>query len=704
MMRRKMYREQDNRFIQLKSKILTYSDKIPNIENASHNYISYTNNSWFKTRHHLIDDYSYGSILLSDFNLTNQETDIPTDKTMQIYMHLNTIQQNIFEKWFYSFGSMHNATIIFLRKHLPYGSIKEYKKLYYINKKYQSINKNISDTKHNINKLFKKLNIMITKLHGLQSLIKKTKKQVQQIKTFNENIMVHKQNIKNMHIKLQNLYVDAKNYKPHIKSYEALNLHVRKMINYQYVRSNYMKDTKEFLKNNYSLGIENDPSTTIPSHSLDAAIKLACSSYKTAIQNFLSDRIKRFRIRCRNLNGPNKLMEVESNCFHKDGDFYHLKKDILGEISYTYNGESYMISENRTSTIHFDGKTYRLLMPVKIDTTQYTTKETYMGLDSGIRVFQTGITNDKMVKYGTNGYGIISKYLKKIDKLMNTNTLGSEIIKCENILNSKKKRLEKLQKKLLKSKEENKQYIKQSIEKLLKCIVKYEKQKIDLQNNINNKKETNTIETEIEQCKKTMENHREQLNKIVQKMTNLFIRNKEEYLSLIIKLDRWIKFNEQRILRLENINKNPKKKEKYEKYMKYRKINKANKYYDIINRKVKEMHWKIAHELATNYEIIVIGKLSIKSIVQQEDMNEMVKRVGQLMNHYKFRERLVYKALSYGRKIIVQEESYTTKTCPFCNHYNEWITNEKIIGCEKCYKIYDRDCGGALNITLKALN
>ena len=704
MMRRKMYREQDNRFIQLKSKILTYSDKIPNIENASHNYISYTNNSWFKTRHHLIDDYSYGSILLSDFNLTNQETDIPTDKTMQIYMHLNTIQQNIFEKWFYSFGSMHNATIIFLRKHLPYGSIKEYKKLYCINKKYQSINKNISDTKNNINKLFKKLNIMITKLHGLQSLIKKTKKQVQQIKTFNENIMVHKQNIKNMHIKLQNLYVDAKNYKPHIKSYEALNLHVRKMINYQYVRSNYMKDTKEFLKNNYSLGIENDPSTTIPSHSLDAAIKLACSSYKTAIQNFLSDRIKRFRIRCRNLNGPNKLMEVESNCFHKDGDFYHLKKDILGEISYTYNGESYMISENRTSTIHFDGKTYRLLMPVKIDTTQYTTKETYMGLDSGIRVFQTGITNDKMVKYGTNGYGIISKYLKKIDKLMNTNTLGSEIIKCENILNSKKKRLEKLQKKLLKSKEENKQYIKQSIEKLLKCIVKYEKQKIDLQNNINNKKETNTIETEIEQCKKTMENHREQLNKIVQKMTNLFIRNKEEYLSLIIKLDRWIKFNEQRILRLENINKNPKKKEKYEKYMKYRKINKANKYYDIINRKVKEMHWKIAHELATNYEIIVIGKLSIKSIVQQEDMNEMVKRVGQLMNHYKFRERLVYKALSYGRKIIVQEESYTTKTCPFCNHYNEWITNEKIIGCEKCYKIYDRDCGGALNITLKALN
>ena len=50
-----------------------YSDKIPNIENISRHYICHNNNSWFKTRHHLNDDYSYGSISLSDFDLKNHQ-------------------------------------------------------------------------------------------------------------------------------------------------------------------------------------------------------------------------------------------------------------------------------------------------------------------------------------------------------------------------------------------------------------------------------------------------------------------------------------------------------------------------------------------------------------------------------------------------------------------------------------------------------
>ncbi len=214
------------------------------------------------------------------------------------------------------------------------------------------------------------------------------------------------------------------------------------MVNYKYVRTNYMKDIKEFIKVNYSLGIENIDNSTIPSHALDAAIKLACSSYKTAIANLLNGKIKRFRIKCRNLNGSNQLMEIESQYFNQDGNVYNICNNILGRMDYVYNNEQYFLTKNRTSIIHFNGYKYRLLMPIKIDEIDngVNQKQVFLGSDPGIRVFQTCITNNEMVKYGTNAYPIISSYLRKIDKLTNNNTKDSQILipclrkKCYNFL------------------------------------------------------------------------------------------------------------------------------------------------------------------------------------------------------------------------------------------------------------------------------
>ena len=75
----------------------------------------------------------------------------------------------------------------------------------------------------------------------------------------------------------------------------------------------------------------------------------------------------------------------------------------------------------------------------------------------------------------------------------------------------------------------------------------------------------------------------------------------------------------------------------------------------------------------------------------------------QTLSHYKFRERLVYKAFSLGSKVIIQNEKYTTKTCSLCGYYNEWIRGEHIIKCKGCKKEYNRDNNGALNILYKSL-
>ena len=703
MLRRKIYRENDNRFLELRSKIGQYSNSVCDITHFN-KFCIHNNNTWFNTSIYNIDEKYKGNILPEHIDLSKADDRDFTRKTMQIIMYPNDYQKSIFDKWFDSFARVYNATIIFLRKHLPYGTIKEFKMLYNQNKILNNILKNITRDKNELSKLKLKLDSLYSDLNNLNLIVRKKKNDINKIERIKINITNTGLSIKRLNINIQKLYCSAKPYKCFAKPYETLKIHKYDMLNFQNIRTNDLKTIKESIKEKYSYGIRDEPKTCIPSHSLDGAIKLACSSYKTSIDNFMNNRIKRFRIRCRNLNGKNKLMEIESVYFINGINGFQIKESVLGKMEYTYNGNPYTLTENNTSNIHYDGNVYRLLMPVKIEDSEKSTQSKYVvaSLDPGIRVFQTIVTNEGMIKYGINANKMISNYLTKIDKLTDKKTTKNEIIKCKNILENLKKKLTKVQKKLLTASEKNKEYCNITINKLLESIYYYEQKILQLMNEPN-KIEKNTIEIEIERCKNTIKIHEENYKLYAENINDEIGEIFRKYIQRMKKLLKCIKFNEQRIEKLTKINENPKKKEKYEKYMRYRKENKSKKYYEIINRKVKEMHWKIARELGSNYETIIIGKLSIHSIVQQDNLDSMTKRVGQLMNHYKFRERLVYKCRTLGSEVIVREESYTTKTCPKCGHFNDWIKAEKFIECESCKKKYDRDGGGATNILIKSL-
>jgi len=206
-----------------------------------------------------------------------------------------------------------------------------------------------------------------------------------------------------------------------------------------------------------------------------------------------------------------------------------------------------------------------------------------------------------------------------------------------------------------------------------------------------------TIEKEIEQCKKTIEMNKEILFMLEAKPYNKITKKH------IIKLNNQTKYNENRIKKLEIINNNIKNKNEYEKYMSKRRHDKANYYYKIIHRKVTEAHWKIAIDLAKNYEIVIIGKINMKSICQNEELAPMVKRVGALLRHYEFRSKLEYICLSYGTKFIASNEKYTTKMCSVCGHYNTHVKGEKLITCKGCGRTYLRDNYSARGITISNL-
>jgi transposase len=130
---------------------------------------------------------------------------------------------------------------------------------------------------------------------------------------------------------------------------------------------------------------------------------------------------------------------------------------------------------------------------------------------------------------------------------------------------------------------------------------------------------------------------------------------------------------------------------------------KTHKYYRKINNIVSELHWKTIKYLIDNYKIIVIGNLSMKNASQKGNLNTMTKRIGLMLSHYKFRQRLQYKCVTRKNNMEIINESYTSKVCSNCSNYKKELRNEKIYSCDNCGKQIDRDINGCRGILIKSL-
>jgi IS605 OrfB family transposase len=118
---------------------------------------------------------------------------------------------------------------------------------------------------------------------------------------------------------------------------------------------------------------------------------------------------------------------------------------------------------------------------------------------------------------------------------------------------------------------------------------------------------------------------------------------------------------------------------------------------------VKDLHWHIIKYLTNEYKTIIIGDMSVKSIVNKETskLTKMTKRVATSMSFYKFRERLKYKCELKKRDYTCMNEKYTSKMCTNCTGYQHDLGRKKKYKCSHCKIEIDRDVNGARNICLK---
>jgi IS605 OrfB family transposase len=130
-----------------------------------------------------------------------------------------------------------------------------------------------------------------------------------------------------------------------------------------------------------------------------------------------------------------------------------------------------------------------------------------------------------------------------------------------------------------------------------------------------------------------------------------------------------------------------------------------NRIREKLSNKIKDMHYKTANFLCKNFEVILVGNLSTKSITsKRNNLPKTVKRSILSMAHYAFRERLKSKCEEYDVFMDVVDESYTSKTCGGCGNLHETLGSNRSFDCNICCFKCDRDINAARNILIKFLN
>ena len=126
-----------------------------------------------------------------------------------------------------------------------------------------------------------------------------------------------------------------------------------------------------------------------------------------------------------------------------------------------------------------------------------------------------------------------------------------------------------------------------------------------------------------------------------------------------------------------------------------------------IRNKVKDLHWKFAKFLCSNYNTILLPKFESQHMISKEDRKISSKTARSICtySHYLFQQRLIHKSREFPWcKVVIVEEDYTSVTCGSCGKYNHKLGSSKDFNCPHCDYKADRDINASRNILLKYIS
>ena len=117
---------------------------------------------------------------------------------------------------------------------------------------------------------------------------------------------------------------------------------------------------------------------------------------------------------------------------------------------------------------------------------------------------------------------------------------------------------------------------------------------------------------------------------------------------------------------------------------------------------MKDAHWKIARDLASKNDHIMISRFKVSDMVKKLSRKISSDNVRKMLNwgHFIFRQRLKHKSEEFNCQVHEVSEHYTSKTCGRCGNIHWNLGSSKNFKCPYCNFELDRDWNGARNVFL----
>ena len=118
-----------------------------------------------------------------------------------------------------------------------------------------------------------------------------------------------------------------------------------------------------------------------------------------------------------------------------------------------------------------------------------------------------------------------------------------------------------------------------------------------------------------------------------------------------------------------------------------------SKAHDVISNKRSDYHWKLAHRLTDEYDILCFETL---------DLQNMLKSCQKRIHDYGFAQFLFilqYLALKKGKRVVQVDKWYpSSQLCSDCGHRQNMPLKTRAFKCNKCGSVKSRDFNAAINI------
>jgi len=164
----------------------------------------------------------------------------------------------------------------------------------------------------------------------------------------------------------------------------------------------------------------------VPSHTLDGAIKQACTSYKTCLTHLRLGLIRHFRLRYMKQSKSSQSILLEKTAF-KEGTFF---PRFLG--TYVQNSSNFDYQDvAKDCMLHFNKVTLKitLLVPVEKECKQQPNHNKFLSIDPGIKPFLTCLSNTSLIEIGNNVDSVLRKEFKLLEKAEKSSTISKKSLK-----------------------------------------------------------------------------------------------------------------------------------------------------------------------------------------------------------------------------------------------------------------------------------